>query len=176
MDKKFIIENSLLNLDVEEILKKRNVSKEYRDVIKKSDYLWEKLIQRKFGINLNSNKKDIFIQLYNFEKWCKKQGIMEEKVEKAIECFLEDYENENYGDDYFERFLDYDVCDYIVSLNCDDYNTDTTTWQTLLLYFAYGSYEVDLFIYAVKFNIEDETYLDNLDTIGNLISKFYDYT
>ena len=63
MSEKIILESGLLNLSVEEILKKRLTSKKWRDIIDKSDYLWEKLIQRDFELNTGVSKKNLYMQL-----------------------------------------------------------------------------------------------------------------
>ena len=74
MDKKFIIENNLLNLSIKEILDKRLLSKNYKNIIDNSDYLWEKLIEREYDIKFKS-KKELFIQIRELHKFVEDKVI-----------------------------------------------------------------------------------------------------
>ena len=89
MSNKFIIENELLLFPINEILKKRLVSKKYKDVIDNSTYLWNSLLKRDYDIDA----KDIKLSAKVFyQKMRKNENMirMKCKVEIDIKYWLKD--------------------------------------------------------------------------------------
>ena len=152
MSEKIILESGLLNLSVEEILKKRLTSKKWRDIIDKSDYLWEKLIQRDFELNTGVSKKNLYMQLNKSYTI-----VSKERVDRLVKYLKE---NGNVPDfDFFETFTVKDIERWDkVDLKAKGIELYDDDFRGLELRFAYWSKNKKIFEKALIFvSYADET-------------------